>query len=309
MGANISKRLARHGCMCSVYDADANTCESLAGDSENISCHDTISQLIDNLEPPRNLWIMVPAGAPTEAVINELVSLLAPGDTIIDGGNTHYKDDIRRSKILKKHGIRYVDVGTSGGIWGLERGFCLMIGGSPDAVEDLMPVFKALSPGGDDAETSTVTDNQTVSQYNGYMYCGRTGAGHFVKMVHNAIEYGMMQAYAEGFELLKSASKGEWDYDFDVPAIAELWRHGSVIPSWLLDLTAEALSRDPGLKSHSTIVEDNGEGRWAVQTAVDLGVPFSVLGQALITRFQSQTEDAFANRVLSAMRREFGGHQ
>jgi 6-phosphogluconate dehydrogenase len=266
---------------------------------------------VSKLEAPRAVWIMVPAGAPTEETVVELGKLLAAGDTIIDGGNSFYKDDVRRAAALGPTGIHYIDVGTSGGVWGLDRGYCLMMGGPKEAVDRLDPIFKTLAPGiGDIPRTPGRTAEGTAE--DGYLYCGPSGAGHFVKMVHNGIEYGVMQAYAEGFDILRGAhsdhlAKG-LSYDLNLADIAELWRRGSVVSSWLLDLTAQALASDGDLSGYTGFVEDSGEGRWTIAAALEEGVSAEVLSTALFTRFRSRIEHTFAEKVLSAMRKGFGGH-
>lgn len=316
MGANMTRRLLRAGHECVVYDATSASVDALA--PEGAQGAHTLEQLIAALPAPRAVWLMVPA-AVVEAVIDSLSGLLAPGDVIIDGGNSDYRLAIRRSQALVGRGIRFLDVGTSGGVWGLERGYCLMIGGERDAAERLQPIFEALAP------EPIAAAREGAPPTQGYLYCGASGAGHFVKMVHNAIEYSVMAAYAEGFNLLKHAGRGREEraadaettplaereaylYDFDVGAIADLWRNGSVIRSWLLDLTAAALSEDTRLEGFSGYVSDSGEGRWALKAAIDLGVPMPSLSSALFSRFSSRDEDAYANRLLSAMRKQFGGH-
>jgi len=285
MGGNMVRRLLRQGHRCVVFDLAAARREELQ--AEGAVGASALDDLVRELPPPRAVWVMVPAGDPTEEAVIDLASRLTAGDTIVDGGNSHYRDDVRRARLLEARGIRYVDAGTSGGVWGLERGYCLMLGGDRTAVERLAPILKALAP----------PDGQP------YLYCGPAGAGHFVKMVHNGIEYGLMQAYAEGFHLMREA-----DYDFDLAAIAEAWRHGSVVSSWLLDLLAAALSEDPELAEYQGFVQDSGEGRWALMTAVDEAVPAEVLSAALFARFRSRHEHTFAEKVLSAMRHQFGGH-
>lgn len=277
------RRLLRAGHRCVVTDLLPERREQLQ--HEGAEAAPTLEDLVRRLDPPRIVWIMLPAGAPTEDTLRELAGRLTPGDTLIDGGNSHYRDDVRRARTLESRGLRYVDVGTSGGIWGLERGYCLMVGGAADAVELLRPLFQALA------------------MEHGVLHCGPAGAGHFVKMAHNGIEYGLMHAYAEGFDLLRGA-----DYDFDLAAIAELWRHGGVVTSWLLDLAAAELADDPELRDYRGVVEDSGEGRWALMTAVQEGVPADALAAALFARFRSQRDHSFAEKLLSAMRHQFGGH-
>ncbi len=283
MGANIARRLIRARHECVVYDVSSDAVESLA--REGAVAANSLEALVARLAQPRAIWIMVPHDK-VDGVLAKLEPLLASGDTVIDGGNSHYKDDIRRFAALAPRGIQYVDVGTSGGVWGLENGYCLMVGGENAAVKRIAPIFNALSAAP-------------------YLHCGPAGAGHYVKMVHNGIEYGAMAAYAEGFNLLHHAE----GYDLDVAKIAELWRHGSVVRSWLLDLIAGALAKDPGLAGFKGYVSDSGEGRWTVKAAVDASVPVPVLSAALFSRFTSRNEDDYANRLLSAMRKEFGGHQ
>ncbi len=329
MGANIARRLMRHGHSVAVHDVQASAMEALA--QEGATPAAGVQELIRHLTPPRVLWLMLPAGEPTEQAVRQLGQLLAAGDVIIDGGNTYFRDDIRRARTLQPLGIHYVDVGTSGGVWGLQRGYCLMVGGEAAVVSRLQPILEALAPGGDAAavapakqpapERSATPDQAPHAQPHaftdtaprGYIHAGPVGAGHFVKMVHNGIEYGMMQALAEGFHLLHSARDASLPaderYELDLPAIAEVWRHGSVITSWLLDLTAAALAGDPELERFSGRVSDSGEGRWTIQTAVERAVPTPVLAAALFNRFRSRIEEsAYPDRLLSAMRLGFGGH-
>jgi 6-phosphogluconate dehydrogenase len=320
MGANLARRLMASGHRCVGLDHDPSAVAALAVDgAEGAS---TLEELVDALGTPRVLWLMLPA-AVTGGVVDELASLLGPDDTIIDGGNTFYRDDIDRATALATRGIHHVDCGTSGGIWGLERGYCLMIGGEDDVVHRLEPIWRSLAPGVDAAPRTG--DGPPAPGEEGFLHCGPNGAGHFVKMVHNGIEYGLMAAYAEGLNILRHAGDGRTDraadaetaplrdphyyqYDFDVPAVAEVWRRGSVVSSWLLDLTAAALSDDPGLEAFSGRVSDSGEGRWTAQAAIDEGVPAAVLTAALHARFSSQGQSDFADRLLSAMRKQFGGH-
>jgi 6-phosphogluconate dehydrogenase len=322
MGANMVRRLMKAGHECAVYDMSSDAVAAMA-DEGAVGASD-LADLVAKLEPPRNVWIMVPA-AVVDPTIDALSPLLAADDCIIDGGNTYYRDDIARAARLASSGIHYVDVGTSGGVFGLDRGFCLMIGGDEEAVTRLDPIFAALAPGfGTIARTPGRTGAQTTAEL-GYLHCGPAGAGHFVKTIHNGIEYGMMAALAEGLSILDDADVGtrDWDkdaetaplqfpefykYDFDVLAITELWRRGSVISSWLLDLTAAALVESPDLAEYNGRVSDSGEGRWTVQAAVEIGIPASVLTAALYTRFQSQGNGDFANKLQSAMRKQFGGH-
>ena len=315
MGANMAARWIERGHECVGYARDGAARDQLQAGGGIAT--PSVEQLVAKLAAPRAVWIMIPAAA-VDTVIDELAELLEPGDTIVDGGNSHYADDVRRSKALAAKGLHYVDVGVSGGIWGRDNGYCQMIGGEPAVVAHLAPLFASLAPGADaPAGASTAA--------SGYLHCGSSGAGHFVKMVHNGIEYGLMAAYAEGFNLLRHAGSGgatqrvdaetsprrqaeHLDYEIDLAAVAEVWRHGSVVRSWLLDLAAAALQRDGDLAAFHGEVSDSGEGRWTVDTAVDAGVPVPVLATALFARFTSRGEDDFANRLLSAMRLEFGGH-
>ena len=322
MGANLVRRLKRAGHRTVVYDVDASSVQALV--AEGLEGAESLSDLVSKLDAPRAIWVMVPA-AITGKVIDELAPHLDPGDAIVDGGNSFYQDDLARSVALSTKGVDLIDVGTSGGVFGLGRGFCLMIGGDAAAVERLDSIFRALAPGVDAAPRSPGRAGDPTPAEQGYLHCGPSGAGHFVKMVHNGIEYGMMAAYAEGLNVLQHASIGlgerESDaetaplrhpehhrYDLDIPAITELWRRGSVVASWLLDLTAAAFVEDPALDGFEGRVSDSGEGRWTVQTAVEQGVPVPVLSAALFTRFESRDRGEFANRVLSAMRKQFGGH-
>ena len=293
MGANIARRLMRAGHACAVHDLSLDAIDGVARDGA--AAAKSLDALVGTLSKPRAIWIMVPAEA-VEATLAKLEPLLSADDVVIDGGNSHYSDAVRRAARLGKRGIHFLDVGTSGGVWGLENGYCLTIGGDEAVVRRLEPLFASLAP-------SSLGEGRG----GGYFHCGPSGAGHFVKMVHNGIEYGVMAAYAEGFNLLHHAEKS--GYRFDTGAIAQTWRHGSVIRSWLLDLIARSLAKDPELKSLQGFVPDSGEGRWTVQEAVDASVPVPVLSAALFARFSSRGEDNFANRLLSAMRREFGGHQ
>jgi 6-phosphogluconate dehydrogenase len=310
MGANIARRLMRHGHVCVVFDRDAEPGRGLAG--EGATAVGSLAALVKTLPAPRVVWLMLPAGAITEAAISELSGLLASGDALIDGGNTFWKDDIRRAGQLKPKGIHYLDVGTSGGVWGLERGYCLMIGGEVDAVQRLDPIFAALAPGMAGVPATATRKGRDPRAEQGYLHCGPSGAGHFVKMIHNGIEYGMMQAFAEGFDILKNANSSalppEHRLAIDVADVAEVWRRGSVVTSWLLDLTAAALAEDPQLAGYSGHVADSGEGRWTVQAAIEEAVPAEVLTAALYARFRSRQDHTFAEKVLSAMRKGFGGH-
>ena len=300
MGANMVRRLMRHGQQCVVYDRDPTAVDALV--REGATGAATIEQLVGKLAAPRAVWVMVPAGA-VDGVVNDVAPRLAKNDVVIDGGNSNYLDDIRRARALEARGVHYLDVGTSGGVLGLERGYCLMVGGPAVAVQRLDPLFKALAPARGDVAATPGRRGGTAEE--GYLHCGAPGAGHFVKMVHNGIEYGIMAAYAEGFNLLRQAGK----YDFDLPGIAELWRRGSVVSSWLLDLTARALAREPDLARFSGQVSDSGEGRWAIATAIEAGVPVPVLSAALYERFASRGNGEFAAKLLSALRFEFGGHE
>ena len=310
MGGNIVRRLTREGHQCVVFDRNPAAIKALV--DERVAPSADLNQLVGQLEKPRAVWVMLPAGDITEDTITQLSTLLAPGDTIIDGGNAFYKDDIRRAKTLKAKGIRYVDCGTSGGVWGFERGYCLMIGGDQEAVERLDPIFSTLAPGAGSIEVTPDRKGRDPRIERGYMYCGPSGAGRFVKMIHNGIEYGLMQAYAEGFNILRGASSEELPedqrYQLDLPDIAEVWRRGSVIGSWLLDLTAMALAEDPKLSRYSGFVADSGEGRWTVKAAIEEAVPADVLSAALYARFRSREKDSFSDKLLSAMRHQFGGH-
>jgi 6-phosphogluconate dehydrogenase len=310
MGANIARRLMRAGYTCVVYDRNAEPRRQLA--AEGARAASSLAELVGALAPPRIVWLMLPAGEVTEAAICELNGLLAPGDTIVDGGNTYWKDDIRRARQLAAKGVHYLDVGTSGGVWGLERGYCLMIGGDKAVVDRLDPVFAALAPGRGDIPSAPGRSGRDARPEQGYLHAGPSGAGHFVKMIHNGIEYGMMQAIAEGFDILKNANSPrlppELRLVIDIADVAEVWRRGSVITSWLLDLTAAALAEDGDLAAYSGHVEDSGEGRWTVEAAVAEAVPAEVLTCALYTRFRSRRDHTFAEKVLSAMRKGFGGH-
>jgi 6-phosphogluconate dehydrogenase len=306
MGGNIARRLARAGHQCVVFDRDATAVKTLAG--KDISGADALPALVKQLAKPRAIWLMLPAGEVTEKAIDELAGLLEAGDIVIDGGNTFYKDDVRRAAELKTKGLHYIDCGTSGGVWGLERGYCLMIGGDKAAVDRLEPIFKALAPGEGEIDKTPGRDNRDPRAAEGYLHCGPAGAGHFVKMIHNGIEYGLMQAYAEGFNILRGAEKLPEGFQLDVADIAEVWRRGSVIGSWLLDLTAMALAEDPKLTQYAGNVADSGEGRWTVNAAVEAAVPAPVLTEALYARFRSRDDGGFADKLLSAMRKKFGGH-
>jgi 6-phosphogluconate dehydrogenase len=310
MGGNIVRRLLRAGHACVVYDRDLTPAAELA--NEGAEARASLGELVAALAPPRVVWIMLPAGTATEQAIAELSDLLQPGDCIIDGGNSFWKDDIRRARALKSRGLHYLDVGTSGGVWGLERGYCLMIGGEAAVVARLDPIFAALAPGAGEIAATAGRAGRDRRPEQGYLHAGPNGAGHFVKMIHNGIEYGMMQAMAEGFDILKHANASELPEELrltiDVADVAEVWRRGSVITSWLLDLTATALAVDPELATYSGHVADSGEGRWTVQAAIEEAVPAEVLSSALYARFRSRQTHTFAEKVLSAMRKGFGGH-
>jgi 6-phosphogluconate dehydrogenase len=323
MGANIVRRLMHDGHECVVYDVGAEAVAELEGEGAIGAA--SLDEFVAKLDRPRVAWVMIPAGI-TGRVVDELAARMEPGDIIIDGGNSYYRDDVDRAKKLAKQGIQYVDVGTSGGIFGLTRGFCLMIGGDQPVVEHLDPLFKSIAPGRDGAPPTPGRNSASSSTADqGYLHCGPNGAGHFVKMVHNGIEYGLMAAYAEGLNVLHRANVGKaetevdaetaplqdpeyYQYDLDVPEIAELWRRGSVVSSWLLDLAAEALAESPDLEGFGGRVSDSGEGRWTVRAAIDEGVPVPVLSASLYERFTSRGEAMYADRLLSAMRKQFGGH-
>ena len=323
MGANLVRRLQRDGHRCVGTDVSADTVDALA--KEGMTGAAGAKELVEVLEPPRAVWVMVPAGEITEHAIAELADLLSPGDTIIDGGNTRYHDDIRRAQELSARDLHYVDCGTSGGVFGLERGFCLMVGGEDEVVDRLAPIFTSLAPGLGMVERTPGRSGDPAPEELGWLHCGPAGAGHFVKMVHNGIEYGLMAAYAEGLNILHHANAGAvareadaetapldqpelYRYDIDVAAVSEVWRRGSVVASWLLDLTAAALQESPSLDDYAGRVSDSGEGRWTSIAAIDTGTPAPVLTAALYDRFSSRAEGEFAHRVLSAMRHQFGGH-
>ena len=323
MGANIVRRLMRDGHTCVVFDLDPDAVEAL--EKEGASAATSVADLVEKLSRPRAAWVMLPAGDVTGKTIEDLASNMEPGDTIIDGGNSYYRDDMRRAADLSDRGIHLVDCGTSGGVWGLDRGYCLMIGGETDVVEHLRPIFSTIAPGIDSAVRTPGRTGQPDAAENGFLHCGPNGAGHFVKMVHNGIEYGMMASLAEGLNILHNAGAGTraveadaetapmeepefYSFDIDTAAVAEVWRRGSVIESWLLDLTAAALVRSPDLEDFAGRVSDSGEGRWTSIAAIDEGVPAPVLTSALYSRFASRGLDDFADKVLSAMRKGFGGH-
>ena len=314
MGGNMVRRLLQGGHECVVWDRDPSAVQGLAG--EGALGAETLDDFIQRLNPPRTAWIMVPAGQPTEDMVRSLGERLAADDVIIDGGNSHFKDDVRRARELAAKGVQYVDAGTSGGVWGRERGYCLMIGGDRAVVERLDPIWKTLAPGRGTIEATPGRDRRDDrggTAELGYLHCGPAGAGHFVKMVHNGIEYGLMQAYAEGLDILRGAGSDEVPperrFNLDLADITEVWRRGSVISSWLLDLTASALAESPELSEYSGFVQDSGEGRWTIETAIEEAVPAPVLAASLFARFRSRQEQSFADKVLSAMRHKFGGHR
>ena len=311
MGGNMARRLMKGGHEVVGFATDAAAVQALTSDGGSGTTN--LDEFVQKLKPPRVAWVMVPAGAITEQVVNDLAKRMQGGDTIIDGGNSMYKDDVRRAKGLREKKVNYVDVGTSGGVWGLERGYCLMIGGDKDVVQRLDPIFKTLAPGmGNVGRTPGREKVSGGTAEQGYLPCGPVGAGHFVKMVHNGIEYGLMQAYAEGFDIFKNANSKDLDpdlrYDLDNKEIAEVWRRGSVVSSWLLDLTAQALLENPTLSNYTGSVQDSGEGRWTLIAAIEEGVPADVLSASLYVRFRSRQEHTFAEKILSAMRQKFGGH-
>jgi len=308
MGANLARRLMRNGHRCVVFNRTRGPVDALV--REGAVGSSSLEDLVAKLDKPRAAWVMLPAGQPTENTVTELGRLMGQGDIAIDGGNSFYKDDIRRAQALQARGIHYVDVGTSGGVWGLERGYCMMIGGDPEAVLRLDPIFAALAPGPGNIPRTPGRDGHDPRAESGYIHCGPSGSGHFVKMVHNGIEYGLMQAYAEGFSILGAAAErpGAERYELDLADVAEVWRRGSVISSWLLDLTAIALAADSKLDGFDGYVEDSGEGRWTLMAAIESAVPANVLSAALYARFRSREERSFADRMLSAMRKGFGGH-
>jgi 6-phosphogluconate dehydrogenase len=324
MGANIVRRLMKAGHECVVYDINPDAVSDLA--DEGAIGAGSLAEMAEKLKAPRSVWVMVPAGKITEESVHEVADALDKGDAIIDGGNSHYLDDLRRSAEFAERGIDYLDCGTSGGVWGLERGYCLMIGGPEDAVKRLDPIWAAVAPGVEGAERTPGRKGKPSPAEQGYLHCGPSGAGHFVKMVHNGIEYGLMAAYAEGLNIIANANAGKvereadaetaplehpehYQYEIDVAEVAEVWRRGSVVASWLLDLAASALHASPDLKGFEGRVSDSGEGRWTSLAAIEEGVPAPVLTTALYERFSSRELDDFANRVLSAMRKEFGGHE
>ncbi len=310
MGGNIARRLMEHGHSVVVYDRSKDAVAALA--EAGATPAGSLTELASALDAPRTVWVMLPAGAPTEETVTALDEAFSDGDTIIDGGNTFYKDDIRRARALKPKGIHYVDCGTSGGVWGATRGYCMMIGGEKAVVDRLDPIFAALAPGLGEIPRTPKREGRDPRAESGYIHAGPAGAGHFVKMVHNGIEYGLMQAYAEGFDILKGKNSQELPederFDINLPDVAEVWRRGSVISSWLLDLTAIALAKSPQLDEFTGNVSDSGEGRWTVEAAIEEAVPANVLSAALYARFRSRLEHSFGEKILSAMRNEFGGH-
>ncbi len=310
MGANIVRRLMGGGHECVVFDLNPDNVKKLAGEGAVGAA--SLENFVRQLNKPRSVWVMVPSGTPTEETVSAVAEQMEPGDIIIDGGNSHFKDDVRRAKSLRGKGIHYLDVGTSGGIWGVERGYCLMIGGEVEIVEHLTPIFKTLAPGRGEIPRTPGRESIDSTAEDGYLHCGPPGAGHFVKMIHNGIEYGLMQAYSEGFDVLRNADSKELPeehrYDFNMADIAEVWRRGSVVGSWLLDLTAMALAENPTLSDYTGFVQDSGEGRWTLMAAIEEGVPVDVLSVSLYTRFRSRQEHSYAEKMLSAMRHKFGGH-
>ncbi|WP_415769191.1 phosphogluconate dehydrogenase (NAD(+)-dependent, decarboxylating) [Pseudomonas sp. LB3P38] len=310
MGGNIARRLMLNGHTTVVYDRNTAFVDTLA--AEGASGVINLPALVAGLAKPRAVWVMLPAGAPTEDTINTLSTLLEAGDTIIDGGNTFYKDDIRRAKTLAEKGLHYVDVGTSGGVWGLERGYCMMIGGEAEVVKRLDPLFESLAPGLGDIPRTKDRKSEDDRAERGYIHAGPAGSGHFVKMIHNGIEYGMMQAFAEGFDILKTKASTnlpeDQRFDLNVGDIAEVWRRGSVVSSWLLDLTADALASDPKLDGYTGEVADSGEGRWTIEAAMEQSVPVPVLSNSLFSRYRSRGQGTFGDKILSAQRFGFGGH-
>ncbi len=310
MGANMARRLARGGHEVVAWDRSAEAARALQG--QGVATAATLAELPARLEPPRAVWVMVPAGAPTEDTVRALGERLAAGDTVVDGGNSWFKDDVRRARRLAERGVQYLDVGTSGGVWGLERGYSLMIGGPAEAVRRLEPLFRTLAPGRGGVEPTPGREGRGTAE-EGWLHCGPSGAGHFVKMVHNGIEYGLMQALAEGFDILRHAASPalpeEHRYRLDLAEVAEVWRRGSVVSSWLLDLAAAALAQDPDLAGFGGRVEDSGEARWTLQAALEEAVPADVIAASLFARFRSRQEHTFAEKLLSALRSQFGGHQ
>jgi 6-phosphogluconate dehydrogenase len=311
MGGNIVRRLMRHGHECVVYDRSADAVQALV--KEGATGSGGLAEFVAELRAPKTVWVMLPAGKVTHDTIVELNHLLGKGDILIDGGNSNYHDDIAHAELLAAKGITFVDVGTSGGVWGLERGYCMMIGGAKEAVDHLDPIFSVLAPGAGTIDKTPGRERRDPRVENGYIHAGPAGAGHFTKMVHNGIEYGVMQAYAEGFDILRNCAKPgipeNRRYQLNLADLAEVWRRGSVIASWLLDLTAIALAEDEDLKEFTGTVEDSGEGRWTIEAAIEEAVPADVLTAALYTRFRSRQDHTYAEKILSAMRKQFGGHQ
>ena len=313
MGGNISVRLARNGHRVVLYDRDQKMVSEIGGRAEGSASSSGLEDMVRKLAAPRTIWLMLPAGPITEQAVETLSGLLSQGDIVIDGGNSYYKDDIRRAKTLREKGLHYVDVGTSGGVWGLERGYCMMIGGDKDAVEHIDPILSTLAPGlGEIERTSHRGANLNPRAEHGYLHCGPAGAGHFVKMVHNGIEYGIMEAYAEGFDVMRNKNSSDLPenerFDLNMADIAEVWRRGSVVSSWLLDLCASALAKNETLSDYTGQVADSGEGRWTIEAAIEEAVPVPVLTASLFTRFRSRTGNNYAEKMLSAMRFQFGGH-
>jgi 6-phosphogluconate dehydrogenase len=310
MGGNMSRRLTRGGHEVVAFDLNPAAVAEL--EKEGMKGATNLQRFVEQLQKPRVAWLMVPSGDPTESMVNQLAALFEPGDILIDGGNSYYKDDVRRAEMLRGRGIQYVDAGTSGGVWGIERGYCLMVGAEPATFKHLEPIFKTLAPGTGNTPVTAGRATEGRTAHLGYLHCGPNGAGHFVKMVHNGIEYGLMQAYGEGFDIMKNAISKELPanhrFDLDLGEIAELWRRGSVVGSWLLDLTALALTEDPVLAGYTGFVQDSGEGRWTIQAAIKEAVPADVLTAALYVRFRSRHDHTFTEKMLSAMRQQFGGH-
>lgn len=310
MGANMVRRLLRGGHECVVFDRNPENVASLV--KEGARGSGSLDEMARQMRKPRAVWVMVPAGGPTEETVMALGQRMDKGDIVIDGGNSYFKDDVRRAKALKMRGIHYIDVGTSGGVWGVDRGYCMMVGGPAETAKHLDPIFQTLAPGRGNIERTPGRQDGEGTAEEGYLYCGPSGAGHFVKMVHNGIEYGLMQAYAEGFDIFRNANSSELPedhrYDLNLPDIAEVWRRGSVVGSWLLDLTAMALKENPSLSNFTGVVQDSGEGRWTIMTAIEEAVPADVLSASLYARFRSRQDHTFAEKVLSAMRHKFGGH-
>jgi len=310
MGANMARRLSRGGHEVVAWDRNPEAAKALQGQGPEAAA--SLEALVARLDPPRAVWVMVPAGAPTEEAVLRLGERLAAGDALLDGGNSYFKDDVRRARRLSAKGVHYLDVGTSGGVWGLERGYALMIGGPAEAVRRLEPVFRTLAPGRGKVDPTPGREKRPGTAEEGWLHCGPSGAGHFVKMVHNGIEYGLMQAFAEGFDILRNAASPalpeEHRYRLELAEVAEVWRRGSVVSSWLLDLAAAALAEDPDLAGYGGRVEDSGEGRWTLQAAVEEAVPADVIAASLFARFRSRQTHTFAEKLLSALRRQFGGH-